>query len=43
LLRALSLVALAERMDADTIVTLDVRHFSAVKPKHRESFRLLPA
>ena len=37
-----SLVALAERMDADTILTLDVRHFSAVKPRHRESFRLLP-
>jgi hypothetical protein len=28
--------------DADTIVTLDVRHFRAVRPKHRKAFRLLP-
>jgi predicted nucleic acid-binding protein len=37
-----SVVALAERLDAETIVTLDERHFRAVRPKHREAFRLVP-
>lgn len=37
-----SIVALAERLDLDTLVTLDTRHFRAVRPKHRSSFRLLP-
>jgi uncharacterized protein len=37
-----SVVALAERLDASTIVTLDRRHFSAVKPRHRDAFELLP-
>jgi hypothetical protein len=37
-----SLVALAERLDVDTIVTLDVRHFRAVRPRHCKAFRLLP-
>jgi predicted nucleic acid-binding protein len=37
-----SIVALAERLGATTIVTLDRRHFSAVKPRHCDSFELLP-
>ena len=37
-----SVLALAERLDAGLIVTLDRRHFSAVVPRHREAFELLP-
>lgn len=37
-----SVIALAERLDTDCIITLDVRHFAAVRPKHCRSFRLLP-
>ena len=37
-----SIVALAERLDIETIVTLDDRHFRAVRPRHRKAFRLLP-
>ena len=37
-----SVIALAERLDAPIIVTLDRRHFSAVRPRHREAFELLP-
>jgi predicted nucleic acid-binding protein len=37
-----SIVALAERLDCDTILTLDRRHFSVVVPKHRDHFQLLP-
>lgn len=37
-----SLVALAERLGAETVITLDVRHFRAVRPRHRKAFRLLP-
>jgi uncharacterized protein len=37
-----SIVALAERIDAPVIVTLDRRHFAAVRPRHREAFELLP-
>jgi len=37
-----SVVALAERLDAQVIVTLDRRHFAAVEPRHREAFELLP-
>jgi hypothetical protein len=37
-----SVIALAERLDAPTVVTLDRRHFGAVKPRHREAFELLP-
>jgi predicted nucleic acid-binding protein len=37
-----SVVALAERLQAPTIVTLDHRHFAAVQPKHRDAFELLP-
>jgi predicted nucleic acid-binding protein len=37
-----SVVALAERLEAGVVVTLDRRHFAAVRPAHRESFTLLP-
>jgi uncharacterized protein len=37
-----SIVALAERLAVDVIITLDRRHFSAVRPRHCASFRLLP-
>jgi predicted nucleic acid-binding protein len=37
-----SVVALAERLQASVIVTLDRRHFAAVRPRHREAFELLP-
>ncbi len=38
-----SVVALAERMGAPVVVTLDRRHFAALKPRHRPAFDLLPA
>jgi hypothetical protein len=37
-----SVVALAERLDAPIIVTLDRRHFAAIVPRHRAAFELLP-
>ncbi len=37
-----SVVAIAERLDAPIVVTLDRRHFSAIRPRHREAFELLP-
>lgn len=37
-----SVIALAERLDTDTIITLDRRHFSVVRPRHVPAFRLLP-
>lgn len=37
-----SVVASSERLGADTIATLDRRHFTAVRPRHREAFVLLP-
>jgi uncharacterized protein len=37
-----SLIALAERVGADIVITLDRRHFAAVKPNHRDAFQLLP-
>ncbi len=37
-----SVVALAERLNTDTIITLDRRHFGAIRPRHCDSFRLLP-
>ncbi len=36
-----SVVALAERLGAEQIATLD-RHFAAVKPRHAERFALVP-
>lgn len=37
-----SVVALGERLNAPVVVTLDRRHFGAVKPRHRKAFELLP-
>lgn len=37
-----SVFALAERTGAEVVVTLDRRHFAAVKPRHREALTLLP-
>src|SRR3954453_23509724 len=37
-----SVVALAERLNAPTVITLDRRHFGAVRPRHRQAFELLP-
>lgn len=37
-----SLIALAERLGADTIITLDRRHFGPVTPRHCARFKLLP-
>jgi len=37
-----SLVALAERLDTDVVITFDRRHFGAVRPRHCASLRLLP-
>jgi uncharacterized protein len=37
-----SVIALAERLQASTVLTLDHRHFGAVRPRHRAAFELLP-
>ena len=37
-----TIVAVAERLEITTIATLDVRHFSAVRPRHVDAFTLLP-
>lgn len=37
-----SVVAVAERLGARAIATLDVKHFLIVKPKHLQAFDLLP-
>jgi predicted nucleic acid-binding protein len=37
-----SVIALAERLQAPIVVTLDRRHFGAIRPRHREAFELLP-
>lgn len=37
-----SLVALAERLQIPTLATLDLRHFSVVRPSHIDYFELLP-
>ncbi len=36
------IVAIAERLEIEKILTVDRRHFSVFKPKHCESFTLLP-
>jgi predicted nucleic acid-binding protein len=38
-----SVIALAERIGTPTVLTLDHRHFAAVRPAHCESLELLPA
>ena len=37
-----SIIALAERLQADVVVTLDGRHFAAVRPRHVPYLRVLP-
>jgi len=37
-----SVVALAERLGTPLVLTLDRRHFAAVRPNHCESLELLP-
>ena len=37
-----SAVALAERLGARTIITLDRRHFGAIRPRHCDTFQILP-
>ncbi len=37
-----SVIALAERLGATRLITLDRRHFSVVRPRHCERFELLP-
>lgn len=37
-----SVIALAERLEAPVVVTLDRRHFGSVAPRHRAAFELLP-
>jgi predicted nucleic acid-binding protein len=37
-----SVVALAERLGTPVVVTLDRRHFAAVRPRHVESLELIP-
>jgi hypothetical protein len=38
-----SVVALAERLRTEIVITLDRRHFAAIRPRHCERFHLLPA
>jgi uncharacterized protein len=37
-----SVIALAERLGTDLVITLDRRHFGAVRPRHVSALRLLP-
>src|SRR5450830_1128294 len=37
-----SIVAMAERLDIDTLLTTDRRHFSVVRPAHVPRLRLVP-
>ena len=37
-----SVVALAERLGTDLVITLDRKHFGAVRPRHASALRLLP-
>jgi uncharacterized protein len=37
-----AVVAIAERLNAETVATLDRRHFSVVQPLHCEAFTLVP-
>lgn len=38
-----SVIALAERLETPHVITLDRRHFHAVRPAHCDAFELLPA
>jgi predicted nucleic acid-binding protein len=37
-----NIIAIAERLKISTILTLDRRHFSIVRPRHCQAFELLP-
>ena len=37
-----SVIAVAERLGATDVTTLDHRHFTVVRPRHTEAFTLLP-
>lgn len=37
-----SIIALAERLKSDLVITLDRRHFAVVRPRHVPSLRILP-
>jgi uncharacterized protein len=37
-----SVIAVAERLGASVVLTIDRRHFSVVRPRHIEAFTLLP-
>ena len=37
-----SVIALAERLETPLVLTLDHRHFAAVRPSHCDSLELLP-
>lgn len=37
-----SVITLAERLATECVITLDVRHFAAVRPRHCLAFHLLP-
>ncbi|MGH7869764.1 MAG: type II toxin-antitoxin system VapC family toxin [Candidatus Dormibacteraceae bacterium] len=37
-----SVITLAERLETSLVVTLDRRHFSAVRPRHCEALEILP-
>jgi len=38
----LEVIALAERLGATEVATLDRRHFTVVRPQHVSAFTLLP-
>jgi predicted nucleic acid-binding protein len=38
-----SVIALADCLGTDLLVTLDYRHFAAVRPRHCQAFQLLPS
>lgn len=37
-----AVIAVAERLDVDEVATLDLRHFTVVRPRHVKAFTLLP-
>ena len=37
-----SIVAMAERLAFDTVLTVDRRHFGVVRPRHVERLRVVP-
>ncbi|HYW89174.1 MAG TPA: hypothetical protein VFB50_15480 [Chloroflexota bacterium] len=37
-----SVIALAERVNTDLIITLDRKRFEVIRPRHTAAFRLLP-